>query len=141
MMSGKRSAKKELSEDAKRCQELYEEICELQRHFGWSMLQLCKTVESGIEDDDVIKVDTEESSRAQKLEAKLKKTFQRKSWEKDKASHRTRKLLEVVRDSIYLTEQYRDSELYGSNVPLSFRKGMAKIARKVQKKVDDLDYE
>ena len=120
------------------CYRLYEEICYLQAHFKWSLAELCKEVYVAGHDNDHF---SEENDEIIKMREQVKKMFQRKNWEKNKATKRTLHTLENLRDNIYRTDAYRDSDLAESDLPIEIRQGMEKQSEKLQKWLADTDYE
>ena len=67
--------------------------------------------------------------------------FQRKTWEKNKSTKQTLIELTKIRDAIYLTEDYRDSSLYVSDLPPEIRKAMAKESIELRQWLKENDYE
>lgn len=125
----KQEAAREIAEE---CRAIYEEICDLQKHFGWTQKQLCKRIAAPIRADyRVDYVGESEEETAERLHAKFKKMFQRKNWECNKATGRTLEQLKQLRNAIYHTDAYRRSELHESEIPLGLRKAMSRASKEL----------
>ncbi len=84
---------------------------------------------------------TEEKEGIQRLYGKVKKMFQRKSWERGKATKKMLVNLEAIRNAIYCTDDYRHSALYESELPIEIHKAMEKESKELRKWLKNTDYE
>ena len=131
-------------EIADECRELYEEIRDLQEYFGWTQKGLCektfgpiydRSIDAGLDDERGYK------KSLGKWQERIKKTFQRKTWEQNKATGKVLADLEKLRDAIYLTDEYRYSDLHESRLTLKLRKGIAKATKPLKEWLKKHDYE
>ena len=83
----------------------------------------------------------DEKEGIRKLEGQVKKMFQRKTWEQNKATNKTMVKLKELRNAIYRTDDYRYSDLYKSDLPPEIRKEMAKESKELEKWLKETDYE
>ncbi len=87
------------------CKEIYEEIistCDLLHWSENTLFQKCYYTHTEGENY----TEEEEVKEQIKFCDKYKKMFQRKNWEKSKATKRTLSALEALRDALYKTEEY-----------------------------------
>lgn len=119
-------------EIADECRELYEEIRDLQEYFGWTQKGLCEKSFGPIYDRSIgAGLDDERDYKKSlgKWQERIKKTFQRKTWEQNKATGKVLADLEKLRDAIYLTDEYRYSDRYKSCLSPKLRKKMAEACK------------
>jgi len=135
----KQEVAREISEE---CRAIYEEICNLQKHFGWTQKHLCeKVIGPVICDDAGIFGGKEEEEILRKLSGQVKKMFQRKAWVHNKATGKTLAQLTQLRSVIYRTDAYRYSDRYESGLPLELRKAIAQKSKKLDQRLLENDSE
>ena len=108
------------------CKDLFDEIEQLRDILKWTQKMLFE--KTFVEIDEGGKSEDEKRF----IEA-TKKIFQRKNWTQEKATYKTLEKLRQLRDAIYLCEDYKESELYESKIPLEVRKNIQKGSKKLEK--------
>ena len=123
------------------CQEIFDEIIYLRECLKWSNHQIfCEKVFVEINDNDTT-FDEGEEKETKKFTEKVKKIFQRKSWEKGTARKATLAELESIRNAIFCCEDYQKSKLYGNSLSLKTRQAIKRASKKLEKRLLKEDYE
>ena len=138
IMRAKPTKEEAAREIAEECREAYEEIRLLQKHFGWSLEKLCE--KAGVEMYDDEELDDEKAT-FKKLHDQVKKMFQRKTWEHNKATGKTLAHMTHLRNAIYRTDDYRRSKFYQSTLPPKLREAMRRESKELRKWLTKTDYE
>ncbi len=82
-----------------------------------------------------------ETDNQRKFKAKTKKRFQRKSWDSGNATQQTLLELKKIRDAIYCCNDYKESELFESDIPLDIRQHIQKESEKLEDYLRNKDCE
>lgn len=127
-----------------RCQDVFDEITHLKDLLNWkSNGDLYKKTFIEYYPDGEIE-EGKEQKYEKKFKEKFKKIFSRKPWleeSKGSATNTTLQNLNALKNAIYCCEDYKNSKMKDSKIPLKIRQILRRESEKFDKWIREQDYE